>query len=284
MSGLDSDFLALVVLAGLAPNAPDVVGPGGAALPHPVGAAHDAADADADLEGLLALAPFVAPVVPKHEQRSWQHTERARAGKALKRAQQRTTLATAAMTSAESELRIVTALHGSGIASSSKPTPLIPEMASQLNLALACQPTTRGCPARISKQARASATVAASFASIQGDALRSSFLLREYPTLSSVTSGIDLANRIGERIPTSRIHMFCLQWDETSQRLRAFNSKKFKRARQSHAQSALQVMVQHGSWHAALVFDDRTRYVDEPFFVRSFILEQQNYICCWRVC
>ena len=131
MSGLDSDFLSLITLAGLAPNAPDVVGPGGAALPHPVGAAHDAADADVDLEGLLALAPFVAPAVPKHEQRSWQHTERARAGKALKRAQQRTTLATAAKTSAESELRIVTALHGIGIASSSKPTPLIPEMASQ---------------------------------------------------------------------------------------------------------------------------------------------------------
>jgi hypothetical protein len=238
-------------------------------LPQPGGELAQALGEVGDLAELVAIGE-VRPV-RRHEHRSWQALEHARAAKTVKRKDSQLVVSEQKRCRAEALLQMV-----------SEECPLIanlchlPTKRAPVNEAraafmeqLAFMPTIRGDDRGRTAQGRAVSLVASVGADVQQACVE---------RLWSANEGASPEEGVSpEEQRLFRIHVLSWQWDETTQKLRAvLVGKAFLGERCSQASVSKQIMMQHGFVTKYLVTDRNIHTTTEPILCRGLVLESQT--------
>ena len=196
---------------------------------------------DPDLDMLVAIAANApADVVPRHDQRSWQLMEKARAAKKQKRTDVLLEAAVSAKARAQAQLGLLGTLvppvvaRAVGVASNRGTNNMTPERAA-LTAVVAFAPATRG-DCRIQRIQRRAVSIMAQ-ASLGRQAASASQPLGAPPELGAEAS-------LG--MAAVRHRSLSWQWDETSQKVRTLMGDRRPGERRSDTKVATQVMMQTG--------------------------------------
>lgn len=225
----------------------------------------------ADLEDLQQLVAIgrVRPEL-KHEARSWQATERARAAKALKKVSaeakeehRKRQLAEGILQHVVEEFPLVARVCNLR----TKRGPMSEGRAAFMEQ-LAFMPTVRGDDRARGAQSRAAALVAACGADLQRDCVERLWCTnREQDLFEGVSPDENVV---------FRVHILSWQWDETTQKLPAdIVAKALRGERCSQAAVSKQIMMQHGFVTKFLCTDRQNHVTTEPIFCRGLVLESQ---------
>ena len=225
-----------------------------------------AADDPPDDVALVALAG-IRPQRRKPEQRSHEHTAVARHAKALKRSGAEKEVIRQQFQHSQQQLAVVSALAPDATVQA---TALSDGQLVSIRLLLACAPTRRGGDQRPGLQAKCAAAVAACILQVQ-----KACLVQRFQDVSSELLRVFRPERRSS-CPAYRVHTYCMQWDETSQKIRALATRSFPHAHVSHRQHASQIMMQHGCMHVDLFMEDDSVSLSEPLFVRGLVLKEQK--------
>jgi len=186
---------------------------------------------------VLALGSKASPVVRGHKcaRRSEEHVARARHIREKKLLEAKVVAARAESHEARTSLQLQ--------AAETKPaTSKLPqEQLALVKLAVACEPTVRG-HGKWAAQANAAAAVVKVVRSLQAKTRREMLL----EAADSSPKGWEASLRM-PKAAAVRIFVYCHQWDETKQRLRAYVWSRHLRT--SHAQASKQVMMHVASMH-----------------------------------
>lgn len=288
----DQDFLDIVALvgAGFSASSADGVVPQQALVAAPIAA--DIADStdvvatsspcvaggppeptgDEVLDILAVMAGDGArPQRRRHEQRSWQHAQLARSGKALKRSFVDAESARSVAAAAQQTSAALATLAGQACPNQLARRVMTPEMLAVTKAALACAPSRKVSAA--GSHALASMQLAHCINEVQQRCLRHMFLV---DGLASAQACV-LPAWVGQLGSVrNRMHVFCWQWDETEQKIRAALPGRFLAARMHKGQVSTQTMMATASMHVHANGDAGRLSVVEPFFVKGLVLESQK--------
>ena len=206
----------------------------------------------ADIDQLVVLG--AAAPIRKHERRSWQHAEKARASKALKRERFSATEARRSLVLKEVEQQICVA-QGANMAGGIRDKSVAHLNSLQLaacRAELACRPPIRGQNGLPHRQVVAASMVAKAVGVVQ-----QSYLFKLFTSTSNA-----LLKELMEDVPrgctvSHRIHVYAAQWDEAAQRTQRLQCKmQVKGTLKSHEQTVNKVMMQAAAAYVVLHMTD----------------------------
>jgi len=222
-------------------------------------------EADEDLAVVAGIA--AARPIQRHEQRSWQLLQFARAKRESHIQQRKLDRISRERDAANKTLEMVaTQFPAVGAAFGIKKKSTVMSISrAQVALKIAFMPCLRGEDHASRKvQNNSCFLVAKACLELQVECERKLFL--DVPCSTDSYRPIDLS-----------VHHYAWQWDESSQRMRAALACQLRDERTSYAAVAVQVIVQHGQMSKFLFFSDGRSSIDcEPIFCKSRLLQVPN--------
>lgn len=289
----DPDFLAIVGLANLgrecvpadvlAPVQTQVVTPPASPRREAVLVLQRAASdggspelvGDQDLDMLAVLAAERPQQQHRHRQRSWQHAEQARHGKALKKARLELEAERSQRIVAKQTTGVLATMLGQAFPCRDSRRLMTPELSAVAKMSVACMPPRRSSG---SNHARAAAQLASCIDQVQTERLESFFMHGGLPppTRKGGVAQSSQAEPGGGEVHRTHVLMFCFQWDETSQSLRAALPKNRLSARAPGGQVSVQTMMAYATMHAHVSSDIGRLTLNAPYFIKGVILDEQK--------
>lgn len=294
MSGDDLDFLAIAALAGQDVRAPrsrarpaapstqeqrqSLAGVSSDADHRQLAPLHQgelvAANGDEDDEDIEWLAHVAAAGAErrKHLQRSWQHTQHARASKELKRARLQLAVAQEESSIAKLQVEAQAVALGERRTGSKTSGVVLPPGALAI-LKLSCVTGAGPRSIKTTSTARAAAQLTACILAAQSERMKALFLEGGDGVLGVLPAPMGRSRLSGGIV----VHAFCLQWDETAQRLKSINRSAHKKSRSHIGPVSVQTMMLYATMHKCVTTAGGTRYnISEPMFMKALLLEEQR--------
>ena len=165
---------------------------------------------------------------------------------------------------AKSQLAMISHLHGGAPLRRQAARECEPQALALIMTSVVCRRNMPSDWGRQQQHARVAAALAACLIEAQKWCVMECFLARPHPAMRPLESWASPADSQVHAPQGRRVHVFCLQLDETQQRLHPALRPGHKLARKPMGQTAVQVMVRHGQLHFGLGSGSRWHHMQQP--------------------